>query len=115
MIHQQADPVAGKGGARKMKSMWPPLAAIFFMTNFYRAGGTPWPLDPLLTAVQQSTYELHSSLSLCGSTCHREQHLFFENCGCIRINILMKQTQLYICTLKNFILEVFCVVCARSD
>ena len=34
-----------------MKSMWPPLAAIFFMTYFYRAGG-PWPprppLDPLL-------------------------------------------------------------------
>ena len=36
-----------------MKSMWPPLAAIFFMTYLYRAGGGgPWPprhpLDPLL-------------------------------------------------------------------
>ena len=35
----------GGGGRRNMKSMWPPLAAIFFMTYFYR-GGTP--LDPLL-------------------------------------------------------------------
>ena len=26
-----------------MKSMWPPLAAIFFMTNFYRAGGAMAP------------------------------------------------------------------------
>ena len=39
------------GGARSMKSMWPPLAAIFLMTYLYRAGmhgalGTP--LDPLL-------------------------------------------------------------------
>ena len=36
-----------------MKSMWPPLAAIFFMTYFYRAGGGhgplgPPPVDPLL-------------------------------------------------------------------
>ena len=28
----------GGGGARNMKSMWPPLAAIFFMTYLYRAG-----------------------------------------------------------------------------
>ena len=34
---------------RNMKFTRPPLAAIFFMTNFYRAGGVPWPpLDPLL-------------------------------------------------------------------
>ena len=26
-------------GAKNMKSMWPPLVAIFFMTYFYRAGG----------------------------------------------------------------------------
>ena len=39
----------GGGGARNMKSMWPSLAAIFFMTYLYRAGGgghgplgTPW-------------------------------------------------------------------------
>ena len=32
----------GRGGARNMKSMWPPLAAIFFMTYLYRAGGA-WP------------------------------------------------------------------------
>ena len=36
-----------------MKSMRPPLAAIFFMINFYRAGGgggmaSSAPLDPLL-------------------------------------------------------------------
>ena len=32
---------------RKMKSMWPPLMTIFFMTYFYKAGGTlPFlPLD----------------------------------------------------------------------
>ena len=31
---------AGGGrGARNMKSMWLPLAVIFFMTYFYRAGG----------------------------------------------------------------------------
>ena len=29
-----------------MKSMRPPLAAIFFMTYFYRAMGAPWPLGP---------------------------------------------------------------------
>ena len=29
----------GGGGARNMKSMQPPLTAIFFMTKFYRAGG----------------------------------------------------------------------------
>ena len=29
----------GGEGARNMKSMWPPLAAIFFMTCLYRAGG----------------------------------------------------------------------------
>ena len=34
-----------------MKSMRPPLAAIFFMTYFHRAGGAmapSAPLDPLL-------------------------------------------------------------------
>ena len=31
-----------------MKSMWPPLATIFFMTYFHRAwGGGAWPLGPL--------------------------------------------------------------------
>ena len=44
------------GGPRNMKSMWPPLAAIFFMTYFYRAWGeggmapSAPPLDPLLGA-----------------------------------------------------------------
>ena len=43
-ITSASDPAAGLGGrgARNMKSMWPPLAAIFFMTCLYRAGGT-WP------------------------------------------------------------------------
>ena len=40
------------GGPRNMNSMRPPLAAIFFMTNFYRNRGGPCPprppLDPLL-------------------------------------------------------------------
>ena len=39
-----ADPAAG-WGARNMKSMQPALEAIFFMTNFYRAGGDA-PLGP---------------------------------------------------------------------
>ena len=42
----------GRGGPRNMKSMWPPLAAIFLMTYFYRAWGamppSAPPLDPLL-------------------------------------------------------------------
>ena len=29
-----------------MKSMWPPDAAIFFMTYFYRAGGGTWSPRP---------------------------------------------------------------------
>ena len=36
--------VGGGGGPRNMKSMWPNLVAIFFMTYFYRAGGGhAWP------------------------------------------------------------------------
>ena len=41
-----------RGGARNMKSMRPPSAAIFFMTYFHRARGGAMapsvPLDPLL-------------------------------------------------------------------
>ena len=42
-----SDPAAGwggGGGSRNMKSMWPPLAAIFFMTYLYRAVGGHGPL-----------------------------------------------------------------------
>ena len=42
---------SGRVRPRNMKSMRPPLVAIFFMTNFYRAGGmapSPPPPDPLL-------------------------------------------------------------------
>ena len=46
-----------------MKSMGPPLAAIFFMTYFYRAGGA-WPprhpLDPLLNEHNQVSPKLHN-------------------------------------------------------
>ena len=43
-----SDPAVGwGGGARNMKSMWPPLAAIFFMTSFYRTGrGGAMALSP---------------------------------------------------------------------
>ena len=34
-----------RGEQRNMKSMRPPLATIFFMTYFHRAGG-PWPPRP---------------------------------------------------------------------
>ena len=41
-----------------MKSMRPPLATIFFMTNFYRAGGAwpprPPPPDPLLKTEREN-------------------------------------------------------------
>ena len=41
-----------------MKSMWPPLVAIFFMTYFYRAGNMapspPPPPDPLLQSLRPS-------------------------------------------------------------
>ena len=37
----------GGGGAKNMKYVWPPLAAIFFMTCLYRAPSAPL-LDPLL-------------------------------------------------------------------
>ena len=36
----------GRGGPRNMKSMWPPLTAIFFMTYLYRAGGAMAPSAP---------------------------------------------------------------------
>ena len=40
--------VGGGRGTRNMKSMWPPLLAIFFMTYFYRAlGGAMAPRHPL--------------------------------------------------------------------
>ena len=41
-----------------MKSMWPPLMAIFFMTYFYRAKGDMVPLvqpDPLLGVQEQGS------------------------------------------------------------
>ena len=54
----------GGGGPRNMKSMWPPLAAIFFMTYFYRAWGGAWPprhppLDPLLKLTRISYGAFH--------------------------------------------------------
>ena len=36
----------GGEGARNMKSIWPPLAAIFFMTYLYKAGGGMAPSAP---------------------------------------------------------------------
>ena len=51
-LRSVADPVA-ELGVRNMKSILPSVA-VFFMTYFYRAGGTlaPWaPLDPLLPLV----------------------------------------------------------------
>ena len=55
----RSDPAAGwgEGGggwATNMKSVWPPLAGIFFMTYFYRGGGViilSAPPDPLLTKI----------------------------------------------------------------
>ena len=59
----------GKGeGAKNMKSMWLPLAAIFFMTYLYRVGGhgpLGAPLDLLLVPLSNLSYtvvtRMHSS------------------------------------------------------
>ena len=37
---------SSRGGPRNMKSMQPPLAAIYFMTYFHRAGRGAWPPRP---------------------------------------------------------------------
>ena len=39
-----------------MKSMRPSLAAIFFMTNFYRARGGHGPLGPTGSATETTVY-----------------------------------------------------------
>ena len=60
----------GERGARNMKSMWPPIAAIFFVTYFYRVGGSmapSTPPDPLLTQRDRTSetpqnYIAHSKL-----------------------------------------------------
>ena len=45
-----ADQAAGPvGEPRNLKPMQLPLAVVFLMTYFYRAGGGCPPLDPLLT------------------------------------------------------------------
>ena len=58
------------GRARNMKSMQPPLAAIFFMTYFHRAGGgghgplSP-PPDPLLMVlVRRCRFSVHSAVTI---------------------------------------------------
>ena len=53
----------GGEGPRNMKSMWPPLAAIFLMTYFYRAGGGAHGL-PLLCSYEG---EVHSEISFSSS------------------------------------------------
>ena len=49
-----------------MKSMWPPLAAIFFMTGLYRAGGamapSAPPLDSLLVCMLPAAQYMKSKL-----------------------------------------------------
>ena len=49
------------GGARNMKSMWPPLTAIFIMTFFYRAGGRGHgPLGPPGSATVLVDIRIHN-------------------------------------------------------
>ena len=53
------------GGPRNMKSMWLPLAAIFFMTYLYRAGG-PWPpRHPPPGSATVSTIHVYSKKDIC--------------------------------------------------
>ena len=52
-----------RGGPRNMKSMRPPLAAIFFMTYFYRARGGPWPPRPPLDPLLKISYSTHVCLA----------------------------------------------------
>ena len=74
-----SDPAAGWGrGARNMKSMWLPLAAIFFMTYLYRAGwGDMAPsapaVDPLLCLIYDPYWNPGKSLS------HLIHHLLFQS------------------------------------
>ena len=50
------------GGAWNMKSMGPPLVAIFFMTYFYRARGAWPPWHPPGSATEVSIRKLHGYL-----------------------------------------------------
>ena len=54
MYHQHRIQWPGWGGARNMNSMGPPLAAIFFMTYFYRAWGAWPPRHPPGSATDQN-------------------------------------------------------------
>ena len=57
-------PISGSSGRvrgpRNMKSVWPPLVAIFFMTYFYRAGGHA-PLSPPSTTQKYQKCSLFCS------------------------------------------------------
>ena len=44
-VLKRPGPSSNSSQEQSMKSMWPPLAAIFFMAYFYRAMGL-WPLAP---------------------------------------------------------------------
>ena len=56
----------GGGGARNMQSMWPPLAAIFFMTCLYRAwGGAMAPSAPPWIRYWRLSYSICRSLWNC--------------------------------------------------
>ena len=90
----------GKGGPRNMKSMRLPLAAIFFMTYFHRAGGgggmAPLPLDPLLlikdghhwspaptvtgifSLFKFSNAQFHSTMTFYGMILPVLQHMIFQ-------------------------------------
>ena len=75
-----SDPAAGWGGegARNVKSMWLPLAAIFFMTYLYRAGGGwAWPprhppgsaTDVVLFTTEISSWFFSRCLNISGRCC----------------------------------------------
>ena len=52
-VYSVVDPAAGYRGPRKMKSMQPPSAAIFFTTNFFTEPRGPWsPLDSQLLSTR---------------------------------------------------------------
>ena len=76
-----------RGGPRNMKAMRLPLGAIFFMTNYYRAGGA-WPLPaPHLLLVYVCMCGVCACMCACTTWCwHVSQHGVYVH-GCMYVCI----------------------------
>ena len=81
-IKSVADPAAWKGGVRNMKSMRPPLAAIFFMTSFYKAGGDMAHLPPPPESATENTQWLPN----------------------VALHVVLHETRVFRCHLRSLIM-----------